>query len=141
VVKVDLVSAKLAEIEDRLARVRAHRGASAEQLREDRDAFDLVSFNLMLAVQACCDVAAHLIADERWPAAPTLAASFARLQTAGVLTTPTAAALARAVGLRNAVAHGYSSVNPEAVFAASTVGVADVEAFVREVAGWVTAAR
>jgi uncharacterized protein YutE (UPF0331/DUF86 family) len=140
-VRDDLVTAKLAEIEDRLARVRAHRVQTVEQLKGDRDAFDLVSFNLMLAVQSCCDVVAHLIADEKWPAATTLAGGFARLHSEGVLSMNTAAALARAVGLRNVVAHGYSEVNPDAVFAASTAGLADLEAFVREVARWLTTRR
>jgi uncharacterized protein YutE (UPF0331/DUF86 family) len=32
---------------------------------------DLVSFNLVLAVQSCSDIASHIIADEGWPAAQT----------------------------------------------------------------------
>jgi uncharacterized protein YutE (UPF0331/DUF86 family) len=35
-----------------------------DELASDRDALDLVAFNLMLAVQAACDPASHLIADE-----------------------------------------------------------------------------
>jgi hypothetical protein len=72
-VDLDLIAAKLAELADRVARVRKHRPASAEVLAADRDALDLVSFNLMLAVQSCLDVASHLIADEGWPPARDLA--------------------------------------------------------------------
>jgi len=46
----DLVSAKLAE---RIERVRGRRAEDAASLASDRDALDIVSFNLMLAVQAC----------------------------------------------------------------------------------------
>jgi uncharacterized protein YutE (UPF0331/DUF86 family) len=40
------------------------------------------------------------------------------------------------VGLRNVVAHGYAGVRPEMIHAAATTGLADLEAFSREVARW-----
>jgi hypothetical protein len=49
-VNKDLVAAKLVELADRLARVRQHRRPSADALLAERDALELVSFNLMLAV-------------------------------------------------------------------------------------------
>jgi uncharacterized protein YutE (UPF0331/DUF86 family) len=135
----DLVAAKLTELSDRVARIRAHAKATADELASDRDALDLVSFNLMLAVQLCADIASHLIADEGWPPAPNLAISFTRLEERGVLSGSTAEALRRAVGLRNIVAHGYQGADVGAIFQAATRGVADLEAFARDLARWVTA--
>jgi len=66
-VDADLVASKLAELADRIARVRGHVRQSSDALSGDRDALEIVSFNLMLAVQTCADMASHLIADERWP--------------------------------------------------------------------------
>jgi uncharacterized protein YutE (UPF0331/DUF86 family) len=131
-----LLSEKLAERTDRIARARSHCPATVAELRADRDALDLVSFNLMLAVQTCSDVAGHIIADEGWPTAQSLAAAFNRLRDKGVISPATAASLARAVGLRNVVAHGYGGINPAMVHAAATAGVADLEAFSSEVAAW-----
>ena len=139
-VRADVVAAKLADLADRVERVRAHRKPDAATLRGDRDALDLVSFNLMLAVQTCADLASHLIADEGWPPAKNLAQSFTRLQQHGVIDPRTASALARAVGLRNVVAHGYAGIDAEMVHAASTTGLADLDDFARQVAAW-TAAR
>jgi len=139
-VSKSLVTAKLVELADRAARAQAHRKPSAAELAGDRDALDLVSFNLMLAVQTCADIASHLISDEGWPPAATLADSFARLEAHGVITATTAKALGRAVGLRNVVAHGYSAVDPALVHAASTAGLTDLDAFAREVAVWLTSA-
>lgn len=59
----DLLAARLAELTGRVARVRARRTADAASLAADRDAMELVAFNLMLAVQAGLDVATHVIAD------------------------------------------------------------------------------
>ena len=46
-----LAALKLAELADRVERVQRHCPAAVAALRDDRDALDLVSFNLMLAVQ------------------------------------------------------------------------------------------
>jgi uncharacterized protein YutE (UPF0331/DUF86 family) len=132
----DLVASKLAELADHLARVRARRTATADELRRDRDARDLVAFNLMLAVQACADIASHVIADEGWPAAASLGGGFERLRERGVISPPVCEALTRAVGLRNVVAHGYAGARPELIHAGATTGLADLEAFSREIATW-----
>ncbi len=135
-VDLGLLSTKLAELADRVKRVREKCPSKATELAADRDALDLVSFNLMLGVQSCADIAAHLIADEGFAAAPTLAGSFNRLRDEGVIGAETAEALCKAVGLRNVVAHGYGTVNPAMVHAAAMHGVVDLEAFGREVAAW-----
>jgi uncharacterized protein YutE (UPF0331/DUF86 family) len=109
------VAAKLADLSDRVSRVKKHCPTYAAELLSNRDALDLVSFNLMLAVQASADIASHLIADEGWPAAQSLAE-----------------------GLRNVVAHGYSGVDANLVHAAATQGVAELDLFAREVVGWLT---
>jgi uncharacterized protein YutE (UPF0331/DUF86 family) len=136
-VKPDVVAAKLTDLSDRVARVRASCPATAAELAANRDALDLVSFNLMLSVQVCADLASHVIADEGWPAARGLAEGFARLGERGVLSARTAAALGRAVGLRNVVAHGYATVDTALVFAAAQAGLADLEGFASELAAWV----
>jgi uncharacterized protein YutE (UPF0331/DUF86 family) len=132
----DLVAAKLGELAEHVARVRARCKATADELRRDRDALDLVAFNLMLAVQACADVASHVIADEGWPPATSLGTAFERFEEHGVISAPVREALVRAVGLRNVIAHGYAGIRPEAVHAAAATGLADLEAFAREVAAW-----
>ena len=97
----------LSDLGARIARVRSHTPATSAQLRDDQDALDLVSFNLMLCVQSAADIASHIVADEGWRPAVTLAEAFERLRENGVVTKPTADALAKAAGLRNVVAHGY----------------------------------
>lgn len=135
------IATKLADLADRIERVRLHAKPTSEDLAADRDALDLVAFNLMLSVQAAADIASHVIADEGWPVASTLAESFQRLGQRGVISAPTVAALARAVGLRNIVAHGYGGADPAHVHAAATTGLADLERFAKEVATWVQSRR
>lgn len=135
-VQQEIVLRKLSELDQRVARVRAHRRATADDLAADRDALDLVAFNLMLAVQAATDLATHLIADEGWASPPTVGESFDRLAEHQVITHKTAAAMRRAVSFRNVVAHGYAGIDVTATHAASTVGLDDLDGFGREVATW-----
>jgi uncharacterized protein YutE (UPF0331/DUF86 family) len=105
-------------------------------LENDRDALDPVSFNLMLAVQSCLDIASHIIADEGWEPATTLAGSFRRMQEQGVIGTATAEALGRAAALRNILAHGYAAAEPRMIHAAAQEGAVDLERFTSEVGSW-----
>jgi len=136
-VDVDIVAVKLAELDDRLHRIRQRCPADAEALARDRDTLELVSFNLMLAIQAALDVASHMIADEGWPAAATLAESFTRLHEHQVISAPTLAGLRSAARLRNILAQLYSVVDPAKVHHAATAGLADLGRFAGEVCAWV----
>jgi uncharacterized protein YutE (UPF0331/DUF86 family) len=134
----DLLAAKLAELSARAQRAASHCPASADRLASDRDALDLVSFNLMLAVQSALYVASHLIADEGWEPATTLAESFQPLAANRVISDDVRKSMGLAAGLRNFVAHGYAQVDPSRVFLAATVGTRDLERFAAEVAAWAT---
>ncbi|HEX3532450.1 MAG TPA: DUF86 domain-containing protein [Thermoanaerobaculia bacterium] len=135
-VDANVLTAKLGELAERIARVRARCPPTAAALAADRDSLDLVSFNLMLAVQICLDIASHLIADEGWAPAASAAEAFRRLSEHGVLSAATAEQLGKAAGLRNVVAHGYSAVDPELIHRAATQGLSDLEQLSQEVSGW-----
>jgi uncharacterized protein YutE (UPF0331/DUF86 family) len=137
-VDVNLVSAKLRDLSERIARVRSRCPPDAMALAADQDALELVAFNLMLGVQACSDIASHLIADEKWPPAPTLSQSFQDLHRHGVLTEEVAAALGRAAGFRNRIAHGYADTDPLTIHGAAVNGLPDLERFAAEVSAWIS---
>jgi uncharacterized protein YutE (UPF0331/DUF86 family) len=135
----DVLAGRLGELLRRVGRVRQHCPATAAELASDPDRLDLVSFNLMLAVQACLDAASHVIADEGWPAAQDLAGAFLCLHEHGAVSAPVAAALARAAGLRNIVAHVYARLDPQLLHAAATDGLGDLERFAAELSAWAEA--
>ena len=132
----NVIAQKLKEIYRRVARTRALCPPEPEGFAEDENALELVSFNLLLAVQASVDLATHLIADESWEPGATAREAFERLQERGVISKETVQALRKAVGLRNIVAHGYSGVDPALIHAAATTGLADLERLAAEVSIW-----
>jgi uncharacterized protein YutE (UPF0331/DUF86 family) len=136
-VDINIVSEKLKQLSERIAKVRAHSPEDPEDLADDSDTLDLVSFNLLVAVQTCLDLATHLISDEGWAPAATAREAFERLEEQGVIARETTRALRKAVGLRNIVVHGYSGVDPSQVHAAATTGLPDLERFAGELIAWV----
>lgn len=132
-----IATQKLKEIVQRIARARALCPADPEEFARDENAVELVSFNLLLAVQACVDLATHLISDESWEPAATAREAFERLQERGLISQETVQALRKAIGLRNVVAHGYSGIDPMQVHAAATAGLVDLERFTAEVSAWI----
>jgi len=136
-VDLNVVAMKLSELADRISRIRSHCPGNPEDLATDLDALDIVSFNLLLAVQVCLDLASHLISDEGWQPVSTARGAIERLEERGVISQETARSLRDAIGLRNIVAHGYSGVDPEQIHAAATAGMADLERFAAEVSAWV----
>lgn len=140
-VDVDVVTLKLKTLAEHLARVRRHVKATPAELASDQDALDLVSFNMMLAVQVCLDIASHLIADEGWPPAGTLSEAFLRLGEHGVLSKELAGAMAQAAGLRNVVAHAYGRLDVTLLHRAATDGLVEIERFAQEVAAWTRCAQ
>jgi uncharacterized protein YutE (UPF0331/DUF86 family) len=136
-VDANVISMKLAELSSRVARIRTHCPATTQELAADLDMLDLVSFNLLLVVQTCLDLASHLISDEGWAPAATAREALERLEEQGVISRQTLRSLQRAVGLRNVVAHGYSGADPAQIHTAAHLGLSDLEQFSREISAWV----
>jgi len=140
VIDQNVLTAKLAELEKRVRRVQRLRLSGAALYASDETAAELVSFNLMLAVQCASDLAAHLISDQDWGPVATAGDAFEELARRGVIPMALAAQLRKAVGFRNAVAHGYAQLHRDFLHAAATGGVDDLIEFSRLVATWVTQA-
>jgi uncharacterized protein YutE (UPF0331/DUF86 family) len=109
-VRVDLVQHKVRRLRETLAALRACLLENPADLAGSRDACDLVSFRVYLAMQEAIDIASHLIADAGWGPAPSLREHFAILATRGVLD----ASLADQVGarVRSRVSRRTSAARP-----------------------------
>jgi uncharacterized protein YutE (UPF0331/DUF86 family) len=134
----NVVTAKLVELDKRVRRIAALRKANAAEYAADETAAELTSFNLMLAVQCVIDLAAHIIGDQDWPPATTSAESFDRLSEHGVIPPALAVQLRKAVGFRNAVAHGYAQLRADLLHLAATTGLDDLIAFSAHCARWIS---
>ncbi len=105
----DLIEKKLALIETYVRELRelARVGELESDVRERR----FVEHTLQLAIQACQDVASHIVSDDRLGEPRTNQELFDLLVAPGWIDAALAAELRRAVGFRNVLVHGYASVD------------------------------
>ena len=104
----DVVTAKLESLRRCVERVRSRTPASVEELSSSCDAQDILCLNLERAVQACVDIAAHIVSDSECAVPDTMAGTFDALERQGLLSRALARRMRRAVGFRNISVQGLS---------------------------------
>ena len=130
------VSRLLREIERRADRLDR---AAASSATERTDLWlDGVKYLFVTAIEGCIDVAQHIVSSERLGAPDTNADALRRLGEHRVIDTDLADSLARAVGFRNVLVHGYVDVDDDVVHT-SFADVIQLHRFVHDVSAWLLA--
>jgi uncharacterized protein YutE (UPF0331/DUF86 family) len=91
---------------------------------------------LQLSVEACVDVASHIVSVEEWTPPANSRDTFSTLGRHGVIPADLARRLGGAVGLRNLLVHDYVEVDLDQVAAVVREDLDDLRAFAGVAAGW-----
>ena len=91
---------------------------------------------LQVAIEACVDLASHVIADEGWTPPGTGREAFLVLAGHGRLPLDLAERLGSAVGLRNVLVHDYVAVDLARLAHVVAEDLGDLREFARCAAGW-----
>jgi uncharacterized protein YutE (UPF0331/DUF86 family) len=126
----DLVLAKVAILEPRLARIESARSRADSPL-EPLDVQDITVVNLQRAVQAMIDLAAHVVAREGLGLPDSLAATFQLLEHASIIDAGLSLQMRRMTGFRNVVVHEYRRLDPAILEAIVRERLGDLRAFAR----------
>lgn len=130
----ELVIQKLAILREHVARARRRRPATADALSADVDVQDSLSLSVIVAIQEAIDVAFHIVSDNGWGAPASYAESFELLARNGVIDTPLASFLAKAVGLRNRLAHAYATLDVERLWSELPAGLDALDRYAEAIA-------
>ncbi len=131
----DVLATKLAALTHRIERARSELPGTATTFLGDLRAQELVSFNLLLAVQGALDIAAHLVAEGGWGVPGTSREHFELLADHGVIPQDLAVRLAGCAGARNLVAHHYGRLDLERLFRELPGGLESLAEFAVVMAG------
>ena len=123
----------LQHIDDDLTFLRERAAADRASLRADRERMAALKYVFVTAIEACIDVAQHLCASEGWGPPSTNADALRVLARHRVISPELGESLARAVGFRNVLVHGYAEVDDDRVIA-QLDRLAEIADFVRAVA-------
>ncbi len=121
----DVVTAKLESLRHCVERVRTRTPASVEGLSSCYDAQDIICLNLERAVQACVDIAAHIVSDTECTVPDSMAGTFDALERQGVLSRDLTERMRRAVGFRNISVHAYQTLDWEIIYSIATERLGD----------------
>lgn len=128
-----IMTAKIAQIEKCLARIKSKRPTTLELFLTDPDRQDIVIFNLTQALQGCIDLAAHIVSDENLGMAGSTNDFFYLLQEHGAIPDDLTEKMVRAVGFRNLCVHEYGRLDLIRVFDIAGGGLSNIEEFVKTV--------
>ncbi len=109
----ELIAKKLAFIETCITELRSL--ARPDRVEHDVRERRFVAHTLQIAIQACQDVASHVVSEERLGEPRTNQELFDLLASAGWIDPRLARELRRAIGFRNVLVHGYTAVDPHVV--------------------------
>ena len=137
----DVVKAKLESLRRCVERVRTRTPVSAEELSTNFDAQDIICLNLERAVQACVDIAAHIVSDSECAVPDTMAGTFDALERQGIVSRELAQRMRRAVGFRNISVHAYQTLDWEIVHSIATKRLGDFIEFGRTIEAALTRGR
>jgi uncharacterized protein YutE (UPF0331/DUF86 family) len=140
VTDVNLVLAKLAALNEQVARMERRRASDLEAFRQDVDRQDALAMSLLVALQEAADIALHVASDAGWGVAPSYAESFQRLAQHGVIEASLAASLATIASLRNRVAHGYATMDFERLWRETPLGIEAFRQYAAQVASFLAGA-
>lgn len=123
---------KLESVRRCLERVRTRTPADVGDFARDLDAQDIVTINLERAVQACVDIALHVLV-LREGAPRTMAEAFVCLAQQRLISEPVAERMVKAVGFRNLAVHAYRQIDWNVVHSIATLHLEDFRSFMREI--------
>ena len=135
-VNPDAVTWRLLVLNERLAELARPEAALPQQLAANSVLRAAVERWLQLAIEACIDIASHVIASEGWVPPASGKEAFLILANHGRLTLDLAQRLGRAAGMRNVLVHDYVAIDLSQLAHAVKYDLQDLREFAVQVSTW-----
>jgi len=136
VVDRDLLRRKLAELAEYVSQVSEYRDLTVERYRADWKTQRIVERTLQMAIEACLDVASHVIADRGLRAPSTYAETFEILVETGLMSSDLGHAMVEMTGFRNVIVHEYARIDADTVIRILREHLGDFSRFETEALRW-----
>ena len=134
----DLVFAKAGAIKRHCKRITDKSGVDVEVFKNDLDRQESVLFNLLMAIQNCIDIAAHIVSEEGYGVPGSSNELFYMLEEHNLIDRPLTEKMVQAIGLRNLIAHEYGTIDLEKIHHISKEDIKDLDAFIKSILGKVS---
>jgi uncharacterized protein YutE (UPF0331/DUF86 family) len=129
VVDPEATTRRLLTLNEALQHLAAHGSVDADRLRADPTLRAAIERWLQVAIEACIDLAYHVIAGRGWTPPDTSRGSFETLAAHGLISPDLAARLGMAAGMRNILVHEYAEVDLNVIATVVREGLNDLRTF------------
>ena len=131
----DLVRTRSAEIEESVQRLEALAGLSVTDFLADRDAQDIASYRLLVAIEAALALCFHVSSRRLQTTPEDYAGCFAVLGEAGILSADLTERLKSMAKFRNLLVHVYWKIDYRRVHITMQENLGDLRAFSAAIVG------
>lgn len=122
----------LESLENSIAKMR-NMNLTPEMITGNEDIQDLLDRRMQKAIEACIDIAAHIVAAEKLGRAETSASLFRLLAKHNLIPEKLAKKLEMAVGLRNIIVHEYTQIDYQLAYSNLEKKLNDLEDFAQNI--------
>lgn len=129
----DIVVAKMSNIQKNLTRLNEKQGISREVFLENRDIQDIVLLNLQASIQGCINLASHIVSDNDWGVAGSMAGLFDILCEKKVISDGVRCIMRSMAGFRNLIVHEYEELDMQRVYDIFNGKLGDFKSFLKEI--------
>ena len=124
-----IIESKLDSLYRCINRIEEKTPKEKSALLNDIDRQDIITVNLVRAVQITVDIGAHINATTNEPAPTTMGQTFDLLEKQNIISPTIAKSMRAAVGFRNISVHNYDVIDWEIVWAIINNNLNDFKAF------------
>ena len=127
----------LESLENSISKMR-NMDLTPDMITGDEDIQDLLDRRMQKAIEACIDIAAHIVAAEKLGQAETSGSLFQLLAKHKIIPNELAQKLEMAVGLRNIIVHEYTQIDYQLAYSNLEEKLTDLENFARNIKNYLS---
>ena len=124
----DIMISKASSVQRCLKRIKDVTSLNPASL-DNQDKQDIFVLNLQRAIQACIDLAAHIVASEALGIPETVRENFSLLQRKGIISGDMTIRMEKMTGFRNIAVHDYQTMDLKILKSVLTKDLRDLEDF------------
>lgn len=136
-VVAEIVESRLKLLEEYRNDLREYEDIKLADYRRDKKVQRFVERTLQLAIEACIDIASHIISAEGLREAKDNKDLFIVLNEKGIISTELLPAMMNMCKFRNIIVHDYTRIDPEIVIGVLRRNLKDFEAFSKEIGRYI----
>lgn len=133
-VKRNILLRKIESIEKHFGIALQYKGLSLAAFLEQREAQDIVAFNLFQAINSLISMMEHIVVDENYGLPESAYHAAEILSQKKILTKNDVALVRRMVGFRNIIAHQYVDIDKKKIYLVLKEGLVDIKRIVKKLA-------